>query len=267
MINLSLSQKFTSITHESDKESRGTSYFFGATNTFQARLLTRDDRNTNAIHHLFHVVFDHDESWTSDRMFQASNYVARSTAKNQTASAKANFQNKALCFQRACEQTGLTPFQREIETNDGYRRTSETKIFTLIHEDIDRTLTCLCENSTGELQSWLNSLKASLHAKGNHHKIERIHNGQHIQEFCDRCLSLGRQCTIRMEPSRSPNHPNDVVLKSLPTDISSEQFRQLANVYGNVLRSQIMPTNSNYSYRMGFVTYQDRQSALQKFNQ
>lgn len=264
MLNLSFNQKLTTITHESEKESRGTSYFYGATNTFQARLLAREGR-ASSIYHLFHVTFDQSESWTSVRAGPLPLYhVSQETAESLFENSKTNFQKITRSFQRACEQNRLIPIQSVKETT-GYRNYTETQLCTLIRGDIDQTLTRMCENTKGELQDWFNSVKASLRLADL--KVERIHNGQHIQDFCNRCLFLGRQCTIRMEPSNSPNHPNDVVMKGLPANISDEQLRQIANVYGTVVKSHLMPENPMFYDRMAFVTFRDRLSALQKFNQ
>lgn len=89
----------------------------------------------------------------------------------------------------------------------------------------------------------------------------------HLQELCGRCRRLGRLCTLSMEWSKSKNHPNDVVVKGLPLEITDEEFISIFRAYGAILRVYILPPKQGFSNRMGFITFQNPGSALQKFNQ
>jgi len=88
----------------------------------------------------------------------------------------------------------------------------------------------------------------------------------HMQELCGKCQKLGRLCTLSMEPSKSREHPDDVVVKGLPLDITEEQLIIIFRPYGAILRAYIPPPRPGFSNRIAFITFQNPKAALQKFN-
>lgn len=88
----------------------------------------------------------------------------------------------------------------------------------------------------------------------------------HREDLCSMCRRLGRSCTLIMSASGNARYPNDVVIKGLPIDITETQIRQRFGTYGTILAIRIPEPRENYRYRIAFITFADREIALQRFN-
>lgn len=88
----------------------------------------------------------------------------------------------------------------------------------------------------------------------------------HREDLCGMCRRLGRSCTIIMSASGNARYPNDVVIRGLPMDINEAQIRQRFGTYGTILAIRIPEPRENSRYRIAFITFADREIALQRFN-
>lgn len=91
-------------------------------------------------------------------------------------------------------------------------------------------------------------------------------NAHHREDLCGMCRRLGRSCTLIMSASGNARYPNDVVIRGLPMDITESQIRQRFGTYGTILAIRIPEPRENSRYRIAFVTFTDREIALQRFN-
>lgn len=91
-------------------------------------------------------------------------------------------------------------------------------------------------------------------------------NAHHREDLCGMCRRLGRSCTLIMSASGNARYPNDVVIRGLPMDITESQIRQRFGTYGTILAIRIPEPRENYRYRIAFITFTDREIALQRFN-
>ncbi len=94
----------------------------------------------------------------------------------------------------------------------------------------------------------------------------------HMQDLCQKCKELGRLCTLEMKLSSHKDYPNDVVVKGLPIDITEPQLIETFRAYGSILRVYLpepkheSSSSSVSRNRIAFITFQNPQVALQKFN-
>ena len=89
----------------------------------------------------------------------------------------------------------------------------------------------------------------------------------HREDLCGMCKRLGRSCTLIMSASGNARYPNDVVIRGLPMDINESQIRQRFGTYGTILTIKIPEPRENSRYRIAFITFTDRETALQRFNE
>ncbi|OGT21160.1 MAG: hypothetical protein A3C55_05775 [Gammaproteobacteria bacterium RIFCSPHIGHO2_02_FULL_42_13] len=88
----------------------------------------------------------------------------------------------------------------------------------------------------------------------------------HLEALCGKCQELGRSCTLFMQHSKSTAHPNDMMIKGLPPDITETKLTQIFRPYGSILRVYLPPPNPQFSHRIAFITFQNPAAALRKFN-
>lgn len=94
----------------------------------------------------------------------------------------------------------------------------------------------------------------------------------HKEDLCGMCRKLGRSCTLmmsasdKMSASGKTMYPNDVVIKGLPMDITETKLREQFKEYGTIVRVNILaPRPTSYS-RIAFITFENREIALERFN-
>jgi len=88
----------------------------------------------------------------------------------------------------------------------------------------------------------------------------------HREDLCGMCKKLGRSCTLIMFASGNARYPNDVLVKGLPMDINESKLKEKFRSYGTILKVTIPAPKENSHYRIAFITFEDREAALQKFN-
>lgn len=88
----------------------------------------------------------------------------------------------------------------------------------------------------------------------------------HREDLCGMCRRLGRSCTLIMSASGNARYPNDVVIRGLPMDITESQIRQRFGTYGTISAIRIPESRQNFRYRVAFITFTNREIALERFN-
>ena len=88
----------------------------------------------------------------------------------------------------------------------------------------------------------------------------------HREDLCGMCKKLGRSCTLIMFASGNARYPNDVLVKGLPMDINESKLKEKFRFYGTILKVTIPTPKEHSQYRIAFITFEDREAALQKFN-
>ncbi len=88
----------------------------------------------------------------------------------------------------------------------------------------------------------------------------------HREDLCGMCKKLERSCTLMMSGSGNARYPNDVVVKGLLMDINEARLRVQFRTYGTIVKVTIPEARKNSHSRMAFITFADREAALQKFN-
>jgi RNA recognition motif-containing protein len=69
-----------------------------------------------------------------------------------------------------------------------------------------------------------------------------------------------------MFASGNARYPNDVLVKGLPMDINESKLKEKFRSYGAILKVTIPAPKEHSQYRITFITFEDREAALQKFN-
>jgi hypothetical protein len=87
----------------------------------------------------------------------------------------------------------------------------------------------------------------------------------HREDLCGMCRKLGRSCTLEMSASGNERYPNDVLVKGLPMNINELQLIRQFSSYGTILRINIPEPKKDPSSRVAFITFEDRETAIQKF--
>jgi hypothetical protein len=88
----------------------------------------------------------------------------------------------------------------------------------------------------------------------------------HMEDLCGMCRKLGRSCTLIMSASGNARYPNDVVVKGLPMNITEATLREKFREYGTIVRITIPAPRENSYSRIAFITFENREIALERFN-
>lgn len=266
-LSLSYSHQLGIGTHESDKAGRGTSYSYNVENVFRVRCL---DIDTCSITELFTDVSDKLSEWACENP-RALNEIHLDRAKYEAQNAKTNFDRINTMLRRACEAIGIRCDSRSSERPNSRPDGLTIQTTMLLNED---SLASLCERSSGQLRKWLLQVITNLSSMPGRttgdagSKAARVRKGMqiHVEEFCEECQRLRRPCNLRMEVSKSTAHPEDVVIKGLPLDITEERLMEIFQRYGQILRTYILPANPQFLGRMAFITFAKPRAAFEKFN-
>ena len=77
---------------------------------------------------------------------------------------------------------------------------------------------------------------------------------------------LERSSVYKMFASNNQRYPNDVCIKGLPMNINESQLKIQFSSYGTILRVKIPEPKKDFCSKIAFITFKNRENALQKFN-